>query len=367
MSQTTAIDIGSHSLKWARVEFRPSQSPKLCHWGRIPLPFDTLTGNFNKLGLDDREQFEEALEKVVKEARAGGDEIALTFPDQYIKVFFCELDKLQDLTKKEREYTKWRLRQELPGSIVKDCILDYQHLTTVNKEQGPSFKIVVEAIRSQILNEMTQVVAKEGSWPAFTNANSFCCFNLFEEKLDPSAPRETPICLIHIGHYSTTFSFFRNGILEYLRILDYAWHNFIETLQEIDDCQPEEAIEKLSKEEILPRTGDTPPSALKGIGMFREIFEEWLREIEQTFAFYKSKHPYIESPIVYLCGGGAVLKNLSSFLSRLLASPVEVLKPSELVEFTCPSIPSENEEIGLSASIAAAVSWGEQAREELED
>ena len=362
MSLVTAIDIGSHSLKWVRVDCT-GQQPTVRDWGRELLEENTLTGNFNKLGLKKPAQFRDTLEKIISRAGVRGEEVALTFPDQFIKVFFTELDRLQDLTQKERQYTLWRLRQQLPASIVKECILDYQHLITLRKDTGPVFKVVVEAIREDILNELSKRVAGQKAWPAFTNANSFCCFNLYEGLLDKEAPAETPVCFLHIGHYSTTFSFFRNGVLEYMRILDFAWHNFAEICARVADCSKEEAFEKLSKDEILPETGKAPTAGLKGISLFCELFEEWFREIEQTFSFYKNNHPFIDKPRIYLAGGGAALKNLSSFLERLLNSPVELLDPGETVNMECVEV--LNERLGLSAALGAALSWGKKEEETL--
>ena len=362
MSLVTAIDIGSHSLKWVRVDCA-GQRPVVRDWGRELLEEGTLTGNFNKLGLRKPALFRDALEKTIGQAAVAGGEVALTFPDQFIKVFFTEMDRLQDLTAKERQYTIWRLRQQLPASIVKECILDYQHLITLRRDTGPVFKVVVEAIREDILNELARRVARQKAWPAFTNANSFCCFNLFENILDKEAPAETPICLLHIGHYSTTFSFFRNGVLEYVRILDFAWHNFVEICTRVSNCSREEALTKLTEEELLPETGKAPTAGLKGISLFCELFEEWFREIEQTFSFHKSNHPYIDKPRVYLTGGGAALKNLSSFLSKLLNAPVQLLDPGE--SFNMETVAELNERLGLSAALGAALSWGKKDEETL--
>ncbi len=363
MSLITAIDIGSHSLKWVRVDCNSGQRPLLRDWGRELLEEGTLTGNFNKLGLRKPAVFRDNLVQVLTDSAARGGEVALTFPDQFIKVFFSELDRLQDLTAKERQYTIWRLRQQLPSSIVSDCILDYQHLVTLRRDTGPVFKVVVEAVREEILNELSRRVAEQKAWPAFTNANSFCCFNLFQDQLDKGAEAEKPVCLIHIGHYSTTFSFFRNGILEYVRILDFAWHNFVEICVRVAGCTVEEAHQKLRTEELLPETGKAPTAGLKGISLFCELFEEWFREIEQTFTFHKSNHPYIDKPQVYLCGGGASLKNLSSFLGKLLNAPVSLLDPGLAVNME--AVPDLNERLGLSAALGAAITWGTQDEETL--
>jgi len=355
MSVFTAIDIGSSSLKWVNVDCQPGQRPILRNWGCEPLPAGTLTGNFNKLGLQDPAAFTGALGRVTGASGAVRGEAAVTFPDQFVKLFFTEIDRLQDLTERERRYTIWRLRQNLPASIVRDCILDYQHLATVRRDSGPVFKLVVEAIREELLNDLARRVAAKHVYPAFFNANSFCAYNFFSARLEATVPPETPLCFVHIGHYSTTFSFIRNGILEYVRTLDFSWVNFIELFGSVTGVDAVEARRRLRSDPLLPATERMPTAGLKGIDVFCTVFEEWFREIEQTFTFHRSNHPYLESPHVFLAGGGAVLPNLTSFLGRLLNAPVELLDPCSELEIAAPTMPELGDRLGLAAAIGAAV------------
>jgi len=354
---TAAIDIGSDSVKWVTLELpnNTETRPRLIGWGRTPLPEGTLTGNFNKLGLEKANELERIVTASARSANIASLEAALTFPDQYVKIFFTELERLQDLTPRERAYTLWRIRQQLPASIVDDCIIDYQHLVTLNRETGPLFRLLVEVVREDVINSLAKTLNKARVWPAYLNCNSFCAYNLFEHTLVERVPEETPACLLHIGHYSTSFAFYRTGLIEYVRVLDYGWHNFIETWMEAQSKTRDEAIEDLRQTTLFPSSESENSENIVSLELFKKLFKEWCREIEATFTYHRTHYPYLGRSRVFLAGGGATLTNLPGFLESLIDAPTEYLDPADIIDIECASPPDAAERLGLVAAIGGAL------------
>lgn len=331
-----AIDIGTTCLKALRLgEIAASpgrlvvEASELC-----PTERGWLAGNFAALELGDRKALVAALERSFRAVGAQGAQVAVSLPDQFVKVFFLQVDRLQDVTPAERKYTEWRLRQLLPGNVAEGCVLDYQVLSTNRGDEGVEIRLVVQLVREDLLNDLATLVLDGGCKPGFFNCDSISSLNLAEASIrQGEEEREgSDACLLHLGHEATSFIFTRLGVPEWIRILDYGCRKFEDRLVDRFGLDRELARRHLAEEALIPGTAPQESELVEALGRFHGVFDEWFREVGSTFAYFRSHYPSIGPLPVRLCGGGTILRNLPSFLESLLDLPVSLLDVGAMVE-----------------------------------
>nr|WP_282580188.1 type IV pilus assembly protein PilM [Natroniella sulfidigena] len=301
------MDIGDDSVKLAQL-IRGSQVPQLqeCIIKKLP------EGAIQEGVIKEEDALEEALELLVTEYDLQGQEvvIAMSGSDLFVKKLSLPQVESEELT----EIVKWEAEDHLPLSR-EEIVLDYH----IIEQKKTEVELLLVAIKEEIVLDYVNLIERAGLQVKAVDIEPLALQRIL---FSPEQAKDDLI-LLDLGKNKTEFIVFKQGELEFRRILSVGGRDFSEEVKakseqsiNLREARRVKQKQNLFKSELITNSSIT-----------------LLKEVKRAIDYYQLKFEENTQQRIILTGGGAKLKGLKEFLEQKLQFKVEVGKELAMIDF----------------------------------
>lgn len=304
------IDIGEHSLKAVKVE-KSSEETRILDFVIKQIPplsaGESLGSGFIKdalaqLGTEGAQ---------IYSLLSGTDVVT-----KHSIVPFMPKEELRDAV-------RWSLKESVNFNLD-DSALDFQILSTVTGTDGiKRNEVLAVAVSKALIEKNVKLLQDAGLEPALLSINHFALANFIAQN-DRAMSGKTNV-FMDIGLKTTTILIFKGTTLEFIRKITSAGDSFTRALSgvvvtfpqkiELDSAKAEEIKLKCgipAKQELNSSCQDIPLTQISVL--MRPVLERLLADIRGSFKYFRDEFHVEAIDQIFLCGGGAGLKNLVDFV-----------------------------------------------------
>ncbi len=311
-----AIDIGTHSLKAARIKtgLRDFQIKAFVYQDIDP-------------AIEDRkEALSSALDRLIEEEDIRGTKIITNLPLEKaiirtLNFPFSDIDKIAEAVPYEAE-------ENIPFQID-DLIMDFQPMKSPTETGG---RVLVAATQKRNIEEILDVLKEKELFPVFMGMESNAlleCYRYFNEI------SEEAILQICIGHEKTIINIIQNNELLYTRAVSTGTGDLYREIASSLKIDFEEAVslfEKLNidltsfennvQRDYYKTLGLTKPKLKKIFTITQQAVEDLIEQIYITMKALFVEFGRIEYSRIILSGGGANITGIGSMIAHEFDMPV---------------------------------------------
>jgi Tfp pilus assembly PilM family ATPase len=246
----------------------------------------------------------------------------VTIPDSMVRIHYVDLERFSDFTPAERSYTLWRIRNLLPAAYREGWIIDYQLLTTVERDETRLFRLMVLSSRESDINPLATLLDGMDLRPIGFLSQVLASLNAAHEHLSQGPG---PYLILRIGTSGTSLAFIRSGLLEYHRFFPTGMSEMVTLMAKRFKAAPEQVEELMMKGLVTGgmRREDAP--SWFSVGEAFDTLLPFLRELVVTRDHYIASQSSPPLAVAYLMGKGAQVPGLVALIEDLLGTPVRDL------------------------------------------
>jgi len=295
----------------------------------------------------------EALAKVIKEAvsKVKGEKIKTKYAICSLpeKKAFLQIIQMPLMKKEELEKAIYFEAENYIPLSIEEVYLDYQIVKPVINHLD-HFDVLIVAMPKKVVDPYVISLKKAGFIPRVLEIESQAIARaLVKNEVSPS-----PLLLIDFGVVKTSFIIFSGYSLRFTSSSPISSQKFTQVIA--DDF-------KISLSEAEKMKINYGLEGIKGEKIFeilKPFLKNLIKEIEDYLFYYHTHIHHEHLPLdskevekIFLCGGGANLKNLANFLSLELKTPVELSNPwSNILPEPLKKVPELSYEKSLSYATA---------------
>ena len=372
MSETIGLDIGSHSIKLIGLKMT-STGPFLTRVGIKEIPPGSDRENASYLS--------EVVKALLREVGIKPGNVRLTVSGsgvniQRIRVPFMPKAEL-------KEAVRWEIKGHLPFP-VETAQIDFHILGEFVEEGVKKLDLIVVACPYHLIDRTLSIAEGAGLQPVHLDVGPFALWNAFLTWGE--VKEEGEVALIDLGADKTGIHLFKDGILQFSREVTPAGADITRAIMEGigNEDEPEilyKRAERIKPEMGVPSEGPyektvdvfRPFDELRpqdgSINLFwitshvRPVLERMAAEIGRSLDYYKNQFNVDRIDRVLLTGGGAHLKNISSYLGNELRLPVDHFNPLKGMLFDAKTIDVQMlDQMGSRFTVAAGVALPQPKR-----
>ncbi len=304
------IDIGSYSIKVIQSVLNSSNAYKIKSAGYKISP---ILLNNNILDVDDS-LLSKAIIDLFKENKIKGNKVFLTLSDPSIYLRHITIPSVPE--NEIIKAIKWQAEKYIPFPID-EAIVDYQYLDPSSKHQSDNIDIVLVAVRKDIINKYINILKNAHLYPCNINTTPFTIAHGFIKS--SNTKKDKMIALVDIGYQSTFVTILKGSSLHFVKNINLGISHLIHEIIRANKLNKNETssiineiinLESIQKYKYFPQI---------------EISLNYLIEdINRCFAYCETASLCESIHEIELCGGGALLKNIDSYLKDKLNIPVNI-------------------------------------------
>jgi len=361
MSETIGLDIGSHSIKLVGLKMT-SKGPFLTHLGIKEIP----------RGQDQEREGHlfEALKALLKEVGIKSKKVSLTVSGSGVNI---QRITIPDMPKAElKEAVRWEIKGQLPFP-VETAQIDFHILGEVIEDKVKKLDLMVVACPNHLTEQTLSTARGAGLQPVHLDVGPFALWNALLTW--GQVKKEEEVALIDLGADKTGIYLFKGGILQFSREVTPAGADITRAIIEGIGPGEESSLLYEKAERIKEVIGassegsqeekilDESINLSKITFHVRPVLERMAAEIGRSLDYYKNQFNVDRIDRVLLTGGGAHLKNFSSYLGNELRLPVEHFNPLREMLFDSKKIDAQIlDQMGSRFTVAAGVALPQPRR-----
>lgn len=313
------LDFSDRSIKVAQF-YREGRQVKLRSFGKREIPEGIVVGGEIKDGAALVREIKESMRKA-KPYPIATREAVLSLPESKC---FIKVIKMPKLSAEEiAETIRFKAEEYFPLAADEMCLdwylLDTQECPVDSK--GMCTEVLVAVVSKVLVGSYLEIMDNAGLVPVVFEAESVATARaLLKNQADSQS-----VLIIDLGRDRTSFIFYRYPTLKFTQSIPISGENF--TLAVAKKLKIDfESADKLKKETGLSR--DTK----EGEKVFEALapqMEDLVLNIKKSIDYYNdffgisSKSSFR----IIICGGGANLRSIDSYLSLRLRMSVELADP----------------------------------------
>ncbi len=319
-STLLSIDIGSKTIELV-VSEKNSDEVKILHYEIIPL--------LEKAGFPE-EQISKTIKRISKIYPKSIQNTYLNISGEGTFINKIILPVVED--KEIQNTIKWQIRKQVSFPTEK-AILKYKIIPQEQKEEPHKrTEVLAAAISKELIDSIVNIVGKTG---IYIKSIFVSCFSLGHIIKKMQGKNNEDIGVLDIGYKNSTISIYDKEGLKFLREIPVSSYSFTNAMTGIFSYQNAKIeldfkkAEKIKQTAGIPEEGskdkvdDVPLSQIRV--MLRPELERLSTELSRSFDYFKTQYPKTTLRKLYICGGGARLKNLMRALNNTLPYDVEKL------------------------------------------
>lgn len=346
MGGLTGLDLGSRALKAVSL----SRSKE----GYALAGIATQELSFPEEEVPRDEFLAEELRKFAKSGGLKMGDVAVSLSGEFATVQPAAMPKMG------RE----ELRNVLPLEIEQyltinpeENIIDF-HIAGDAKEDETKMNVILAAGRTDAAESLYKVVSAAKLTCQAIDVDEIALMNMFELNYSWDEDFQKVVCLLNIGHRTTSLLIFDEAQLKYSRSISVAGESLTKDIQRDFALKPEQA-EDLKREQakiVIEEASSFSLSMFDREDRSLRIFEtisgslnKMLGEIKRVFDYYDTKSKGRSVERVLLAGGGAKLKGMDAFLASKVGVTVDYADPFRQIR-----MPAKGNALGVVESNAAS-------------
>lgn len=313
---TVGLDIGSHSIKLAKI--RHNKNGYFLEATGIR---DLKPGIIEGGEIKDRDGLIDSISTLINQCDPSIVDVVISMSGHGIlsDKFIFKIDSHENA----EEMILWEAGQRSPFD-VDDITLDYKILRRI--PQTGELEVLIVASKNQIMQNYIDLLYDAGLKPvivdvdAFAIYNCYCLENAFE-------PQEGTVVLLNIGHDLTTTTFIKDGVYHSARDISTAGDFFNKTLRR-----------------NIGISEDTAANILKGHfdssldqNLIRQSIEYSVDElssgIDLALSYFKSSEKSDKIDRMILSGGGAYIPDIIPLLQKRHDTAVQLSNPLDRLQY----------------------------------
>ncbi|NWF91289.1 MAG: type IV pilus assembly protein PilM [Syntrophaceae bacterium] len=361
MPETIGLDIGSHSIKLIGL--------KMTSKG----PFLTRLGIKKILPKTDREgtgYLSEALKALLRDVGIKRAKVRLAVSGPGINIQRIAIPHMPKAELKEA--VRWEIKARLPFP-VETAQIDFHILGEKIEANVKKLDLMVVSCPNPFIDRTLSILQGTGLEPVHLDVEPFA---LWDALLTwGGIKEEEEIALIDLGAEKTSIHLFRGRTLQFSRVVTPSGTDITRAIME--GIGPAEETDLLYEkaESLKPKVGapsestydkkpqDKSTDLPKINFLVRSVLEKMAGEIGRSLDYYRNQFNVDRIDRILLTGGGAHLRNFSSYLQRELRLPVEHFNPIRGTLFDSKKIDAEMlDQMGSRFTIAAGLALAQPKR-----
>lgn len=320
----TVLDVGTYEMRLLTLESANPGEIRLTKCLATDTPQDFVTSTFIEFPIMDPEPIKKAVSSLVKEAKLPYENIVAILPDHSALVNVL-ITPPRYSTKEMEEVLKEDFEPIMPLPI------DNWHMKhqTIGTWEDDEVVLALAVIKNNIL-EIGGLIQKSGLNPTTFDINFLNVANLAENYLTNSENKGKNVCLIHLGHESTSIGVFHDGRLRALQNRPIGGYDFTKQISKHFHV-PDSEADQFKKNEIFFLPEPSPEQeGLYNFTVIKNTFASLSREIFGAIESYLTKFREFSIHEIVISGGGANFENIAVSLSTNLNTKVKCI--SEIYE-----------------------------------
>jgi type IV pilus assembly protein PilM len=358
LTKALGVDIGSRSIKVAEIS---AAGPSITAIGMI----DTPEGSVDHTGIYNPEAVGAALKTLLGQIGASVNQAVVSIEGQQ-SVLVRTLEVPNSQGNEFDEHMDWELNRNNPFAEA-NPIKDYRRLP--GQDPNAANVEVVMAIASPMAVEtLVSCVKKAGKQASAIDVEPLAIARTLSHSFSDEYRGKT-ICVVNVGHKSTSINIYRDGVLLMPRQIPVGGENFTKAISDgmtlsvseaeevkktqvdcsqiqpvspgfspfadqvtqefqpynpfADDAAPVAPVDEpaTSADPVFLDSGNT---AAANNAIANEL-DEFAAEIRRSIDYFRSRGNEVDR--LALCGGGSALRGLGEYLSRAVGLPCDRLDP----------------------------------------
>jgi len=270
-----------------------------------------------------------------------------------------------------REAVRWEIKGRLPFP-VETAQIDFQILGEIIEENVKKLDLMVVSCPNHLIDQTLSIARGAGLQPVHLDVESFAFWNALLAW--GRVKEEEEVALIDLGADKTGIHLFKEGILQFSREVTPGGADITRAIMDgigsgeepnvlYEKAESIKEVIGVSSESSQERILDESINVSKIIFHVRPVLEKMAAEIGRSLDYYKNQFNVDRINRVLLTGGGAHLKNFSSYLGNELRLPVEHFNPLRETLFDSKKIDTAIlDQMGSRFTVAAGVALPQPKR-----
>lgn len=339
----TVLEMGTYEMRLLMLESASAGEVRLKKCLSTDASKDFVVSTFIEFPIMDAEPVRKAAASLIKETKLSYENIMLMLPDHssLINVLVTpprySRKEMEEAVREDLEpvmplpYDNWFVNQQSIGSWEEDEIV-----------------LSIATIKNNLL-EAGSIIQRAGLNPVMIDLNFLNVANLIEHYLVNNENKSKNICLIHLGHESTSVGVFKDGLLRSLQNRPVGGYDFTKQLSKHFHV-PEHDADQFKRNENFFLPEPSPEQDVQyNFTVIKNVFTLLCREIFGAIESYLTKFREFTIHEVIISGGGANFENIHVMLGTNLNTKVRCI--SELYQLYVSGRPVNDSERN---SLAAA-------------
>jgi type IV pilus assembly protein PilM len=322
----TVLEMGTHEMRLLMLDSASPGDVRLKKCLSTDTPKDFVVSTFIEFPIMDSEPVRKAAASLIKETRLPYENTMLMLPDHsaLINVLVTpprySRKEMDEAVREDMEpvmplpFESWFMTQQSIGTWEEDEIV-----------------LAIATIKSNLL-ETGGIIQRAGLNPVVIDINVLNTANLIEHYLADAENKGKNICLIHLGHESTSIAVFKDGLLRALQNRPVGAYDFTKQLSKHFHVSDSDA-DQFKRNEIFFLPEPSPEQDIQyNFTVIKNVFTVLCREIFGAIESYLTKFREFSIHEVIISGGGANFENINVALSTNLNTRVRCI--SELYQLS---------------------------------
>lgn len=304
----TVLEMGTYEMRLMTLELANSGEIRLEKCLSMDTPRDFIVSTYIETPIIDPEPIKKVATSLIKEAKLLYENVALLLPDHssLLDVLIApprySLEETEEAIKENIEllmpipFDNWLLTHQTIGSLKDEEII-----------------LSIATIRKNLL-EVGGIIQSSGLNPTIIDLNILNVINLIEHYLTNNENKGKSICIVHLGHESTSICLLKDGVLRSLQNRPIGACDFTKQLSKhFHVSEPDADLFKRNEIFFLPEV--CPEQEVQyNYTVIKHIFAVLCREIFTVIESYMSKFREFNIHEVIISGGGANFENIKVLL-----------------------------------------------------
>ncbi|MEW6711264.1 MAG: pilus assembly protein PilM [Candidatus Riflebacteria bacterium] len=320
----TVLELGTYEMRLLMLESAGSGEIRLKKCLSTQTPKDFVASTYIEFPIIEQEPVRKAIASLIKEAKIPYENCMVMMPDH---------STLIDLMVTPPRYSKKEMDDVIKEEFepIMPMPIDNWHIShqTIGAWEDDEIVLALATIKNNLL-EAGGLVQKAGLNPNLMDINFLNVANLAEDYLNDSNSKGKNICLIHLGHESTSIGVFHDGQLRALQNRPIGAYDFTKQISKHFHV-PENEADQFKRNEIFFLPEASPEQdGLYNFTVVKNTFATLSREIFGALESYLTKFREFSVHEILISGGGANFENIAVALSANLNTRVKCI--SEIYE-----------------------------------
>lgn len=313
----TVIEIGTYKTRMVTLDSISADKVCLKSCSELKTPSDYVVSTNFEQSIIDKSSIKANISSLIKEVQPNNKNVMMVLSDHFAITNLILLPSDQTLKDKEttiKEYFVGKMKLPYENWLVSNnviCKKDNDEITYVS------------AVLKKNLLEIGGLLQKTGLCPIVIDTNFFNVANLIENYLVKDDNKNKNICLIHLGHQSTSLGILKEGLIKVIHNVSIGGQDLTKQISRHFHISEKEADAFKQKADFFLQEYSDEQESFYNYTIIKSLIDNLCAEMLKTFDNYFADFNESKIDEIIISGGGANFKNIDVLLKEKLKAPVK--------------------------------------------